>query len=251
MRLHNLFTFNSKAAQAAQSASNSEIPQPNTDKVLLAKSSQQKLRGALKTGFWFCLALASFDTAINLLFPYPSDPLNTSPKALNLYFDYGRSLEGKVTRQMGPTDLTSAPVARAGWLADVPNPAELAQPKPGHHLISLYGMSFVGHLAEAMQKLDPSLDLRMHLGPAAPPNHTFAAYQRDRGQQQADIAVFGILASSVKGMDAMSGMNLMVDVPAPFTFPRDCAQSAVAGRTPTNLSRSSSAAGVCGSDAAA
>jgi hypothetical protein len=207
MHLRNLFTFNSKAAHSAENPTS------------FPKSQPQKLRGALTTGVWFCCALVGFDLAINRLFPYPTDPLNTNPKALNLYFDYGRSLEGKVARQIGPTDNTSAPIARAGWLADVPNPEALKQPKPGHHLISLYGMSFVDHLAKAVQQLDPSLDLRMHLGPAAPPNHSFAAYQRDRGHHQAEMVVFGILASSVKGMDAMSGMNLMVDVPAPFTFP--------------------------------
>lgn len=222
MHLRNLFTFNSKLAQGQDRLKDNSQVKLEADLAAapIAPSPRQKLHSALTTGFWFCCALVSFDAAINVLFPYPSDPLDTAPKALNLYFDYGRSLEGKVARQIGPTDATSAPLARAGWLADVPNPEEPKLPKPGHHLISLYGMSFVGYLAEAVHQLDPSLDMRLHVGPATPPNHTFAAYQRDRGQQQADIVVFGILASSVRGMDAMSGMNLITDVPPPFTFPR-------------------------------
>ncbi|MBW4466934.1 MAG: hypothetical protein KME07_16035 [Pegethrix bostrychoides GSE-TBD4-15B] len=228
MHPRNLFTFNSKAAKAAQRQQNSSQLTPDnldhsldgsSDPAQSATPLRQQLRSALATSFWFCCALASFDAAINLLFPYPKDPLETAPKALSLYFDYGRSLEGKVARQIGSTDETSALIAQAGWLGDLPNPAEPKQPKPGHHLISLYGMSFVGNLAEAIHDLDPSLDMRLHLGPASPPNHTFAAYQRDRGQQQADIVVFGILASSVRGMDAVSGMNLLTDFPAPFTFP--------------------------------
>ena len=117
MHLRNLFTFNSKAAHSAENPTS------------FPKSQPQKLCGAITTGFWFCCALVGFDLAINRLFPYPTDPLNTNPKALNLYFDYGRSLEGKVARQIGPTDNSSAPIARAGWLADVPNPEELKQPK--------------------------------------------------------------------------------------------------------------------------
>jgi hypothetical protein len=177
-----------------------------------------KIRGAAITGLWFLTALVSFDAAINRLFP--SDPLNTSPGAVKLYFDYGRSTEAKISRQLGATDQTSAPIARAGWLDDMQNSAKLSSSTAAqHHLIALYGMSFVQHVGEAMQAVDPSLELRMLLGPAAPPNHSFAAYQRDRGQQ-ADVVIFGILASSVKAMDAMSGMTWTTDFPPPFTFPK-------------------------------
>jgi hypothetical protein len=197
----------------------------NFDKPLIASprlrspETSKKIRRVTKTGLCFVASLIALDAGINILFPYPKDPLNTSPGTMNLYFDYGRSLEGKITRQIGPTDEQSAPIARAGWLGDLPHSPQPKQPTAaGHHLIAMYGMSFVGNVGKAMQKTDSSLDMRLILGPAAPPNHSFAAYQRDRHQNQAEVVVFGILASSVKGMDAMSGMTWSTDVPPPFTF---------------------------------
>jgi hypothetical protein len=208
MHLRNLFTSNSKpSSMQAQ-------PQPAP-----AQQTRPRAQRLLTTAAWFCCTLVAFDLAINRLFPYPTDPLNTDPGTLNLYFDYGRSLEAKVARQIGPTDETSAPIAQAGWLGNIPDPAEPTQPSPGHNLVSLYGMSFLGQVGAVVHELDPSLEMREHLGPAAPPNHSFAAYRIDRTHQQARVVVWGILASSIKGMDAISGMSLMTDVPAPFTFP--------------------------------
>ena len=57
-----------------------------------------------------------FEIIVNVLFPYPTDPLNTNPGTLPLYFDYGRSTEGKVRRQLGTSKENSAPLAQAGWL---------------------------------------------------------------------------------------------------------------------------------------
>lgn len=208
MHLRNLFISSSK--QLTDSASE-----------LQPKSEKRKLRDLVLTGFCFLSSLVAFDAAINLLFPYPSDPLNISPGALNLYFDYGRSLEGKITRQIGPTDDTSAPIVQAGWLAELPPPNEPEKPSsPSKNLIAIYGMSFAGNVGAAITEMDSSLETRMVLGPAAPPNHSFAAYQQDRGQHEADVVVFGILASSVKALDAMSGMTWATDLPAAFTFPK-------------------------------
>lgn len=211
MRLLNLFTSSSRQISSSK---------PQMDALSVhPKSTKSKFRDAALTGLCFIASLAAFDAAINLLFPYPTDPLNVSPGAFNLYFDYGRSLEGKVTRQIGPTDDTSAPIVRAGWLAELPPPNEPEKPTaPTKHLIAMYGMSFVGYVGADMTEMDSSLETRMVLGPAAPPNHSFAAYQQDRGKHEADVVVFGILASSVKAMDAMSGMTWATDLPAAFTF---------------------------------
>lgn len=187
-----------------------------------SKASRSKMiLEAFKTGLWFLGFLLLFDIAINILFPYPSDPRNTSPGQLNLYFDYGRSTESKINRQVGPTDATSAPIAQAGWL----NPQEWkplpARPKKTENLlIACYGMSFSNQVCEAMKAIDPHLDLRMIAGPGSPPNHSFAAYTLDRGHHQAGVAIWGILASSVKGLSTMSGMTMGSEVPPPFTFPK-------------------------------
>jgi hypothetical protein len=188
-----------------------------TFKILMSKQVQD----LAKVGLGFISTLVALDVAINLLFPYPTDPLNTSPGAMNLYFDYGRSIEGKVSRQMGATDDTTAPIARAGWLDSHLGEHEAVRPAPGKNLlVAIYGMSFAEHVGQAMTKLDPNVTLRIVAGPSAPPNFSFAAYEADRGHHEANVAILGILASSVKGMGAMTGMTWGAEVPAPYTFPK-------------------------------
>lgn len=162
------------------------------------------------------LSLVAFDVAINVLFRYPTDPQNVNPGTLNLYFDYGRSLEGKVFRQLGKTDTQSAPIAQAGWL-DSPLADE---PTQGKRLVAIYGMSFSNQVGEALKELDPQITTRLIAAPYAPPNHSFAAYQRDRSQHNAKVVIFSILASGVQGLDSMTGMTLGGEVPAPYTFPQ-------------------------------
>lgn len=200
------------------STSNSEASMPNVfTKALYSK----RVRGVATAGLGFVLTLAALDVAINLLFPYPTDPLNTSPGAMNLYFDYGRSIEGKVTRQLGATDETSAPIARPGWLDSRLGEGQAVKPAPGEDLlVAVYGMSFAARTGDAMKKLDSKLMLRTIAGPSAPPSFSFAAYEADRRDHQANVVMLGILASSVKGMGAMTGMTWGAEVPAPYTFPK-------------------------------
>lgn len=177
--------------------------------------------GILKISGGFIGAFLLFEVVVNNLFPYPQDPQNTSPAKLALYFDYGRSIEGKVKRQLGTTKENSAPIAQAGWLN--PQRWEKLPSKTiskNKILIAIYGMSFAEHVGNAMEEIEPRFTLRKVSGPAAPPNHSFAAYSLDRGNHDGDIVIWGISASSVKGLNAMSGMTLGAEVPAPFTFPK-------------------------------
>ncbi|HAZ48660.1 MAG TPA: hypothetical protein DDW76_03925 [Cyanobacteria bacterium UBA11369] len=187
----------------------------------LAKSKQ--IRKRFLTGLWIVFFLFVFDVSINFLFPYPSDPQVTSPGQLNLYFEYGRSVEGKLARMIGSTDESSAPIAQAGWL-DPQLWKKLNIPKnraPGEDLlVAIYGMSFSNQVGEAMKEMDGKIGLRLVAGPAAPPNYAFAAYKLDRGNQQADVAILGILASSVKALRTISGLTWNFETPFPFTYPR-------------------------------
>ncbi|HEY9626393.1 MAG TPA: hypothetical protein V6C84_03755 [Coleofasciculaceae cyanobacterium] len=205
MRQPNSFTSNSKDSPLS---------------AVFQTAIRQRIRGCAKAALGFVLTLAVLDVAINLLFPYPSDPLNTSPGAMNLYFDYGRSIEGKVTRQLGPTDETSAPIARPGWLDDRLGKGQPVEPIGQNLLIAVYGMSFAANTGRAMAQLDPNLTIRIIAGPSAPPSYSFAAYEGDRGKHKADVVLLGILASSLKGMGAMTGMTWGAEVPAPYTFPK-------------------------------
>jgi hypothetical protein len=181
------------------------------------------IRQRFVTGLWLVLFLFLFDVSINLLFPYPSDPRVTSPGQLNLYFEYGRSIEGKLARIIGPTDESSAPIAKAGWL-DPEYWKELNFPTtraPGEDLlVSIYGMSFSNDVGEAMKKIDSRIGLRLVAGPGAPPHYSFTAYKLDRGRHKADVVILGILASSVRAMRTTSGLTWSFEAPAPYTYPR-------------------------------
>lgn len=74
------------------------------------------IRKVVVTGLWILFFLVVFDVLINFLFPYPSEPHVTSAGQLNTYFEYGRSVEGKLSRMVGPTDESSSSLAQAGWL---------------------------------------------------------------------------------------------------------------------------------------
>ena len=178
---------------------------------------------AVVTGLWILVFLVVFDVLVNFLFLYPSNSRVTSPGQLNVYFEYGRSVEGKLSRMVGPTDELSSPLAVAGWL-DPELWKKLNLPisrAPGDDLlVAIYGMSFSHQVGEAMGAMDSRISFRGVSGPAAPPNYSFAAYTLDRGRHQADVVILGVLASSVKALRTMNGMTWQFEGPAPYTYPR-------------------------------
>src|SRR5919199_346097 len=185
--------------------------------------SGKLIRKVVVTGLWIIFFLLVFDISTNFLFPYPSNPQVTDAGPLNSYFEYGRSVEGKLLRMLGPTDEASSPLAQAGWL----DPelwkklkAPVSRPPGKELLVAIYGMSFSNHVGTAMEAMDSRLAIRAIAGPAAPPNYSFAAYNLDRGRHQADIVVLGMLASSVKAIRTLNGMTWQFEGPAPYTYPR-------------------------------
>jgi hypothetical protein len=164
--------------------------------------------------------LIGFDVAVNFLYPHPTDPRQRPSGQLVTYFDYGRSIEGKIRRLIGPTDETSGPLASAGWIDgdDIAKQPDRAARRDGL-LVTVYGMSFSLQVGTAMAELDSRITLRLLGGPAAPANHSFAYYQRDRGGN-AQVVILGVLASSVMGLATNNGMTWRFEGPAPFTYPR-------------------------------
>jgi hypothetical protein len=165
------------------------------------------------------LCLACMDAAVNLLFPYPTDP-QAIPSSLERYFEYGRSVEGKLPRIVGPADESTAPIAFAGWLQ--PEDWEVQPSKPadeGGILIAVYGMSFAADLGDAVCARDDRFTMRFIGGPAAPPSFAYAAYELDRDRHEGKVAILGILASSVRGMQTLTGMTWNFEQPFPFTYP--------------------------------
>lgn len=166
---------------------------------------------------WLILFLVLADTAINLLFAYPTNP-EDRPNRLEQYFEYGRSREGKLRRIFGPTEETSFPITEPGWLDDPLFEDLPTQPEAGHDLlISAYGGSFNGLAAGAIRdQYSDSITVRNVSAPEGPLNWAYAAYQMDRNQHQADASILTVI-SYTAAVYAMGGQ--FQDVAIPYTRP--------------------------------
>lgn len=165
------------------------------------------------------MALMLLDVAVGLAFRPPPDP-HVAPNALQAYFDYGRSVEGKLRRMVGANAAQDASIVEAGWVSrecdrSLPTPA-------GRRGIDIYGMSFTNRIAYQMERLEPDLAIEQFGGPAAPPNHSYACFvQRiESGHALAPIQIIGVLASSLRRMVTLSGLTTSFESPQPFTYPR-------------------------------
>jgi hypothetical protein len=115
----------------------------------------------------------------------------------------------------------SAPIVTAGWLVNegynsLPN-------KPlnrNQKLVSVYGMSHIKLLGEAISKLNRNFIIRDITAPGAPPNWSFAAYQLDKTRYQADVVILGIMTDSVPLISSTTGATSHFDMSYPYTFPR-------------------------------
>ena len=143
-----------------------------------------------------------------------------APPGLVAFFDYGRSVPGKLARwQADPgapgnlfgvswrPDMLAA--SAAGFAAEDAAP-----------VVRVYGMSFVDQILQAAQRQRPALRLDLHSGPQAPPNFTYAMALDDRPNRRAgDIVVLGILAEALPGLATLGNRSWAFEQPAPFTYP--------------------------------
>jgi hypothetical protein len=176
-------------------------------------------RDLLATALWTIAFLVAADVVLGLAFRMPADPA-VPPATLAQYFDFGSSIESKMRRMVRDEDSTSAPVAQAGWLEPFGAGDSRAAARPGGRLVSVYGQSFTFQLAEPMARMDSSLTLRTRGGPSSPPSHGYALWLEDRSRLHADVAILGVLASSVRGMDAACASTWQFEAPALYTYPR-------------------------------
>lgn len=138
------------------------------------------------------------------------------------YFEYGRSVPGKLARWEADPNMIPN-LYDVSWSPDVltESAAGFAAEDPGAGpVVRSYGMSFVNNILQAARDQDPGLIWDPHAGPGAPPNYTFALFEDDAANRRAgDIAVLGILSSSVPAMAALSNRTWAFEQPAPFTYP--------------------------------
>jgi hypothetical protein len=185
-----------------------------------APRRKSEARLVAEIGIWIVIWLMLIDVVINVAFAYPSRAQASTPGALAAYFDYGRSIEGKIRRLVGPTNDLSSPRALDGWLPIRPTRELITRRRAGATpSVSIYGMSFSNQIAETLAEAEPEFEVRRVSAPSAPPNHSYTAYLLDGGGRS-DVVVLSILASSIQGMASNNGMTWRFEGPSPYTFPR-------------------------------
>lgn len=175
----------------------------------------------IKILLWIIGYLILIDISINVLFHYPNDPHNITPSFLQSYFDYGRSVEGKLHWMTRSTEDESAPRVSGGWIKG--NKHHLLPTEASGNnetLIALYGMSHTQCLWKAIQKIDKKYVIRGFMAAGAPPNWSYAAYEFDRGRHKADVAILGIMTEGVSLITSTSGTTAYFDLSYPYTYPR-------------------------------
>lgn len=145
-----------------------------------------------------------------------------APGSLVRFFDYGRSVPGKLeTWRLNPG--VPGNLQAVAWMPEMiaDSRAEFAaEPPETGRVVRVYGLSFVNHVVEAAQAAKPSMILDKHSGPGAPPNFTYAAFLDDRAnRREGDIVVLGILSSALAPMASFSNSSWAFEQPAPFTYP--------------------------------
>lgn len=175
-------------------------------------------RRGLATIGWAVLWLVAIDVAANLLFAYPRDPRNVSPNPLALYFDYGRSMEGRLRRATRADPAASAPITLAGWYE--PLTAVERSPKPGADTITIYGMSHAVRLAGALQAVSPNYRVRSVGAPGAGTNWSYGAFLRDKDKGQSKAAVLAIMSSTLPMIVSAAPMNWNTSFAMPYTADR-------------------------------
>ncbi|MDG3002599.1 hypothetical protein [Paludisphaera mucosa] len=169
---------------------------------------------------WTLAWLAVIDVGASVAFPPPGDP-KERPSALQSYFQYGRSIEDKLDRLVGRTDSETAPIAFAGWIDPPQGEGQPRTRAAGSDLmVAFYGMSFSGHVGEALKEAEPSFTIRNIAGPSAPASQVLALYEADRGRHEGDVVVLSVLDSAVAALLATNGFCRNFDGPLPYMFPR-------------------------------
>lgn len=176
-------------------------------------------RDLLATAMWTFAFLVAADVTLGVAFRMPADPA-VPPATLAQYFDFGTSIESKMRRMVGDADSAAAPVAQAGWLEPYAAGGSRRAARPGDRVVSVYGQSFTFQLAEPMARMDTTLALRTRGGPSSPPSHGYALWESDRARLHSDVAILGVLASSVRGMDAACASSWQFEAPSLYTYPR-------------------------------
>lgn len=175
-------------------------------------------RAGLMVLAWTIIGLILIDIAINAALAYPSDPRFLSPSRLQLYFEYGRSSEGKLTRMTRCDVSKTAPITLAGWYS--PLQIEQLPSSQTRPVVTFYGMSHTVRLARAFSRKSDHYSTRVVGAPGATGNWSFGAFLRDRGGGTSRVAVLGLMSVSTAMINSVASMDWSIDGGMPYTADR-------------------------------
>ena len=167
---------------------------------------------------WTVLALVAIDVLINVVFLYPNDPKFTDPSRMQLYFEYGRSAEGQLSRMTRKSRSETAPITLVGWY----EPLEVVEEpsKSNASVVSFYGASHTVRLANALGRASDRFSFRMVGAPGATSNWSYGAYLRDRGGRKSRAVVLAFNSNNFAMISSFSPTIWSVDYPMPYTADR-------------------------------
>ena len=175
-------------------------------------------RRALTLFAWIMAGLLCIDAFVGIAFAFPSDPRTIDPPRIALFFDYGRSTEGRLRRMVRADPAATAPITLSGWYE--PLTALNRRPKPNASKITIYGMSHAVRLADALDRVSPTLQVRSLGAPGATTNWSYGAFLRDKGNRDSKVVVLAIMSSTLSTITTMSPMTWNSTYPMPYTQDR-------------------------------
>lgn len=177
-----------------------------------------EMRAALRLGGWIAVGLAMLDVAVGALFPFPDDPRTTDPGKVALFFDYGRSTEGRLARMVRADPAQTAPITLAGWYR--PLHAVVRTPRPGKPQVTIYGMSHAVRLADALDRTTADFEVRSVGAPGATTNWSYGAFLRDEAGRKSKAVVLSIMSSTLPMITTMTPLTWNRTYPMPYTQDR-------------------------------
>ena len=168
---------------------------------------------------WVVAGLVLIDILINTLFVYPNNPKVTDPSHLALYFEYGRSTEGQLTRMTRSDETQTAPITLTGWY----NPLKVDEypaKSSAASIVTIYGMSHAMRLGLALRRVTDEFVPRNVGAPGAPSNWSYGAFLRDRGGGKSRAVVLAFMSSTLAMTTTLSAMTWSFDLTMPYTTDR-------------------------------
>jgi hypothetical protein len=173
-----------------------------------------------QSALWVLVYLLIIDISVNIVFQYPKNPGKNPPSFFQGYFEYGRSVEGKLDKIKKGAERESDEILGYGWLKNKRYNSLPKKAAEGQVLIAVYGMSHTKLLGEAIETLDKKYIVRSITGPGVPPGWSYAAYDADRNQHEAKVVILGIMTDNIAYISSTSGATSYFDMSHPYTFPR-------------------------------